>query len=194
MNEVFVASRRWGRRLRRGVRCAATIAVAIAQLACQASGSSPAPPPPKPAVEVGAASANQGTASSEVRYDLGRDERRGGHTLARHVGRSDEELRQRLQQERRISAASTYTDRTTAERVVAQALAINESRIDRWMAREGPRPNLTLNYHAAGDAPIGRTLARQSRQALDCFDALVVLRWDGQSGFYVLTSYPERRR
>jgi len=57
------------------------------------------------------------------RYDLERDEKRGGHTLARHVGRSDADLGERLRRERQISAASTYTDRATAERVVALALA-----------------------------------------------------------------------
>jgi hypothetical protein len=49
------------------------------------------------------------------RYDLSRDEERGGHTLDKHVGRSDEELRQRLERERSISAASTWTDRAAAE-------------------------------------------------------------------------------
>ncbi len=43
-------------------------------------------------------------------YDLGRDEGLGGHTLARHVGRSDRELAARLRKERRIAAASTYVD------------------------------------------------------------------------------------
>jgi hypothetical protein len=41
------------------------------------------------------------------RYDLSKDEERGGHTLERHVARADEELRQRLRRERNISAAST---------------------------------------------------------------------------------------
>src|SRR4051794_5666599 len=55
--------------------------------------------------------------------DLSIDESRGGHTLARHVGRTDAELRQRLIDEPNISAASTYTSRATAELTVARALA-----------------------------------------------------------------------
>ena len=57
------------------------------------------------------------------RRDLARDEAAGGHTLARHVGKTDAELRARLKAEPDISAASTYTDLETAERVVAEVLA-----------------------------------------------------------------------
>ena len=39
----------------------------------------------------------------------------GGHTLAKHVGKSDEFLRHRLATEPRIKAASTFYDRQTAE-------------------------------------------------------------------------------
>ena len=49
-------------------------------------------------------------------YDLQADERLGGHTLARHVGRTDQELHERLRRDPQISAASTYTDVMTARR------------------------------------------------------------------------------
>jgi hypothetical protein len=52
-------------------------------------------------------------AAAASRRDLGGDESRGGHTLARHVGRTDSQLLDRLAREPRISAASTYTDRAT---------------------------------------------------------------------------------
>ena len=133
-------------------------------------------------------------AASAERHDLGQDERRGGHTLARHVGRTDDDLRDRLKREPQISAASTYTDRPTAERAVAAALAHDRTRINRWLEREGQRPNLTIDYHDASGASIGRSLMRRSSRVVSCSDALVVLRWDGRDGFYVLTSYPEAAR
>src|SRR3954447_16923585 len=48
-------------------------------------------------------------------YNLERDEQAGGHTLRRHVGRTDDQLRERVGRERDISAASTYTDQASAE-------------------------------------------------------------------------------
>ena len=125
------------------------------------------------------------------RYDLERDERRGGHTLKKHVGRTDEQLRERLQRERNISAASTWTDRETAEGTVAQVLRANERRMESWMRRGFPRANLALRYDA-GHA-VGRCLQRGTEQPVDCSRAVIVLRADGPDTFYVLTTYPEAR-
>jgi hypothetical protein len=126
------------------------------------------------------------------RYDLARDEQRGGHTLERHVGWSESDLIDRLRREPGISAASTYVDRDTAERVVAQTLWRFRSRVDAWLARDGQRPNLALDYR--GEEPIGMSVRRGARQAVVCTDAVVVLRWDRGESFYVLTSYPESSR
>jgi hypothetical protein len=125
--------------------------------------------------------------------DLSGDEARGGHTLSRHVGKSDAELRERLRREPQISAASTYTDRQAAERTVGAALASGSRAFDRWRARNGSRPNFVLRYTA--DGTIGRSLARGQSSSTSCTHAVVVLRWDERAGaFYVLTSYPEENR
>ena len=124
-------------------------------------------------------------------YDLGRDEERGGHTLARHVGRTDDELRERLARERNISAASTWTDRETAETVVAQALAEERGRVDSWMRRGFPRANLALHYNAG--RVIGRNMLRGDARTVVCSSAVIVLRADGPQSFYVLATYPEAR-
>jgi hypothetical protein len=125
--------------------------------------------------------------------DLSVDESRGGHTLARHVGQTDDALRARLARERGISAASTYTDRAIAEATVGRVLAEQSKRIQTWTSRQGNRPNLALSYRGSSKDVIGRTLPRGRREPVPSTDAVVVLRWDG-SGFYVLTSYPEIRR
>jgi hypothetical protein len=131
------------------------------------------------------------TAASANHYDLGRDEQRGGHTLDRHVGRTDAELEERLEQERNISAASTWTDRSTAEEVVAETLRAERRRIDGWMGRGERRPNLALHYDAG--RVIGRSLRRGGDQVVPSTSAVIILKADGPDGFYVLTTYPEAR-
>ena len=126
-----------------------------------------------------------------VRHDLAAAEARGGHTIARHVGLTDAQLRERLSRES-ISAASTYTDIETAERVVGLTLRRHASRLAQWEAREGPRPNLVLPFAAPNQPPIGRVLRRGANQPADAHAAVVVLRWR-RDGSYVLTSYPEER-
>ena len=119
----------------------------------------------------------------------------GGHTLSRHVGRSDAELAQRLDRER-ISAASTYTDRAAAERAVAAALAVTGRKLSAWEQRSGRRPNLVLHYTDRDDrAPLGRSLFRHESASVPCDRALVVMRWDERRDrAYVLTSYPDCNR
>lgn len=128
-------------------------------------------------------------------YDLQRDEALGGHTLARHVGRSDEQLMERLRREPQISAASTYSDVLTARRTIALVIAQSRGRIDQWEARRGGRPNLVLNYTLRDGPPVGRSLTRGARVPRPCDSALVVLRWlERERRWIVLTSYPETRR
>ena len=167
---------------------AAAISV-LAWLPCAGCGQAPGPGPSPKSAE---ASRSAPAAVPQVdRYDLERDEERGGHTLDRHVGRTDDELRERLRRERHISAASTWTDRETAEVTVAEGLRAERGRIERWMQRGYPRANLALHYDAG--RPIGRSLRRGEDQVVGCTSAVIVLRADGPNSFYVLTTYPEAR-
>jgi hypothetical protein len=127
--------------------------------------------------------------------DLSADERCGGHTLARHVGKTDAQLAQRLREQSGIAAASTYRDQDTAELVVGAALVGERRRVEGWRGRQGARPNLALRYRAPGPRPIGRTWRRGRAAPEPCFQAVVVLRWDApRDRFCVLTSYPELGR
>jgi hypothetical protein len=136
-------------------------------------------------------SGRHGAAQAAPPRDLSQDEAAGGHVLRKHVGRTDDELRQRLEQEPNISGASTYTDRPTAERVIGDALGKSNDRIQSWLRRSGGHPNLVLDYDS--DQPIGRTMNRGDRQSHPCAHALVVLRYDPPDRYHVLTSYPECR-
>ena len=74
--------------------------------------------------------------SATSRHDLSLDEAAGGHTLRKHVGRTDAELRQRLHRERNISAASTWNDRDSAESAIGAAIAEQNNKISRWLERD----------------------------------------------------------
>ena len=158
---------------------------------------SPAPSPAAPQTAGQAASPASTDAAARAaaeRYDLRIDEERGGHTIARHVGKTDAELLQRLERERGISAASTYSDLAVAERTVARALAAAGQRLETWRSRQGPRPNLALDYAGRPGESIGRSVKRGRKDAVTCTRAVVVLRWARGREFFVLTSYPEAPR
>jgi hypothetical protein len=154
-------------------------------LACQPA------PPANSATQVRIESSVEAHRHDGAARDLSQDEAAGGHVLRKHVGRTDDELRERLSRERNISGASTYTDRATAERAIGNAIAQNQDRVQSWVNRPGGHANLVLDYEA--DQPIGRTLNRGDSQPRPCSHALVVLKFDSPAGYHVLTSYPECR-
>src|SRR5579864_3082552 len=99
---------------------AALLLFLAATLACQA---------PQPSGSIAGSGTSSATSdvprTTGASRDLSQDESAGGHTLRKHVGRSDAELRERLRHEHNISAASTWTDRATAEAAVGLALQRN---------------------------------------------------------------------
>jgi len=158
----------------------------LSGLACQA---------PRPSEDRSSAlpSAKAEAAAAGPRRDLARDEQMGGHTLRKHVGQSDDQLSERLAHEQNISAASTWTDRPTAERAVGLALQENQAKIARWLARPQAHPNLVIDYDGDPSRAIGRTQLRGAGRSELCSHAVVVLKWAGDADYYVLTSYPECR-
>jgi Bacterial CdiA-CT RNAse A domain len=124
--------------------------------------------------------------------DLSQDEAAGGHTLRKHVGRTDSELRERLERERDISAASTWNDRASAEAAIGAAIAQHHNKISRWLERDR-HPNLVLDYNGDPSHPFGRTLRRGEDRVQPCASAVIVLKWDPPNGYHVLTAYPECR-
>jgi len=164
------------------------LALLLATLACQPAQTGTAGAP----VSRESIREEKQPASAAAR-DLSQDEAAGGHTLRKHVGRTDGELRQRLRHERNIAAASTWTDRETAERAVGAAIEQNRDKVNGWLNRQGGHPNLVIDYDGDPSHPIGRTLNRDADQAEPCTHATIVLKWSGPSDYYVLTSYPECR-
>jgi CDI toxin RNase A-like protein len=174
------------------------LAALLALTACSGSDSGHVPPR-QPAAGTAAlvpAAARSAAASASAPHrDLSIDESSGGHTLARHVGRTDAQLADRLRAEPQIAAASTWTNRDTAERAIAAAIDAGGSRLSSWEHRSGRRPNLVLHYTDRSGTALGRSLARGARAPVPCTQALVVLRWDERRDrFYVLTAYPETER
>jgi Bacterial CdiA-CT RNAse A domain len=139
-----------------------------------------------------ASESKQTTPEARVHRHLSEDEASGGHTLRKHVGRNDDELRERLRREPNIAAASSYSDQATAEIAISEALEQNREKISRW-SRRSSHPNLVLDYDSPAGRPLGRTLRRGENEPQPCAHAVVILRWSGNDRYYVLTSYPECR-
>jgi hypothetical protein len=79
---------------------------------------------------------------------LAAHEARGGHLIARHVGKTDAELLQRLKDNPKIAGASPFTDRATAEKVASEVLndPNNKKIIQAWLSNPKIKSTLVLPY------------------------------------------------
>jgi hypothetical protein len=113
----------------------------------------------------------------------------GGHTLEKHVGKTEAELAQRLANDKRISGASSFTYRSVAETAIAEAMDSKKSAIDSWMKRGGNRYTMKYDTHRI----IGITLTRGQSKATPASRLKIVLQRSTNlsPGYFILTAYPE---
>lgn len=111
----------------------------------------------------------------------------GGHTLQKHVGKTEAQLRERLLRERHLGSASTFTDLRTAETVISDMLSANRSRIKSWSSSPGLRLELRTRF----PYPVGKVVTRQSGKLQDARSVTVVLRNESYNDmpYYILTAY-----
>ncbi|MFD4346994.1 RNase A-like domain-containing protein [Streptomyces coelicoflavus] len=93
----------------------------------------------------------------------------GAHALDKHVGKTDEQLLQRLRDEQKqsgkygIPGASTYVDIESAQRYTQYCLRDNTAEIDEWLNGDPPTPTKEIETKSipvrgplVGDAVTGR--------------------------------------
>ncbi|WP_445494800.1 RNase A-like domain-containing protein [Photorhabdus sp. SF281] len=112
----------------------------------------------------------------------------GGHTLAKHVGLSEQELRARLAN---ISRASTFYNQDVAEQVISKALKANSIHLENW-ARYALPEGITAPIEYVSSTSIGFGITRGSRYIDKLYKVKVILKYSEYNGqpYYILTAFP----
>src|SRR5262245_5451956 len=105
---------------------------------------------------------------------LAAEEAAGGHTIARHVARTEAQLRARLAAETRIPVASTFRTLKDAERFVAEALRANKAAIKEW-AKAATAGQSKAFTHEAGKI-VGEGVVRATGRLQTMTKLVVVVR------------------
>ncbi|WP_181312565.1 RNase A-like domain-containing protein [Nocardioides campestrisoli] len=113
----------------------------------------------------------------------------GGHTLEKHVGKTNEYLMER-HKKTDIPFSSTYTDEQTAERVIAEGIEHRADDVRRWLSDPTRKGGLEFDYPTSQD--VGRCLDPDGRIHAPS-QVRIVLRKDPHmpEGFRLLTSFPK---
>lgn len=115
----------------------------------------------------------------------------GGHTIARHVARTEAQLRTRLASQRRISAASSFRSLEEAEKVVSIAIRHNKKVIKEWARSALAGQTKTISFDAGRS--IGYGVVRSSGNLVEMNNVLVVLQkvQDQNRIYFIVTAYPK---
>ena len=116
-----------------------------------------------------------------------------GHAIARHVAKSDADLRDRMRNDPDVRVASTFYDMETAAVAILRTIRHqpNDARVSQWLGDDGSRRRLALRR--TFEKPIGR-IAYADGGARDGKSAVaVLLKWrdSGNVGYRLLTAYVE---
>ncbi len=114
----------------------------------------------------------------------------GGHTITRHVGKTEAELINRLNLEPNLRMASSFTDIQTAEKAISMIVYKNTQEFSKFMASDKHKLVIT------GDAGfnVGKVVNRQNLSSDTSSKATVVIIKDPieYRGWRVLTAFPDK--
>ncbi len=125
------------------------------------------------------------------RISLAAEEAEGGHTIARHVGQSEADLRARLVRQPGIPAASSFSSLSVAEDVIADAIKANKTDIEAWA--KFAQPGKTRAFTYAAQSQVGSGVIRATGRLQPMSKVLVVLKKTqvGSRVYFILTAYPQ---
>jgi hypothetical protein len=113
----------------------------------------------------------------------------GGHTLRKHIGRTEAQLRERLKLEPRREKVSSFTDLERAESAISEVMRNNATIIRRWAQSSGRGGPLVLTRRVAGN--VGYGITRETGKLTPMNEVVVVLKYQTYNGmpYYIVTAY-----
>ncbi|WP_434523960.1 RNase A-like domain-containing protein [Photorhabdus asymbiotica] len=115
----------------------------------------------------------------------------GGHTLAKHVGLSEPELRARiLNSKGRLREASTFYNQDVAEKVISKALKNNQMKITTLLKYTPKGVRQEIDY--ISNTPVGFGFIKGSENLQELYKVRIVLTHSEFNGklYYILTAFP----
>lgn len=115
-------------------------------------------------------------------------ERAGGHLIARHVGRTKQQLIERVNSGA-VRTASSFFNQDIAERAVAQAIIVNQAKIDHYL-RSYQHKYLEITYRSP--SPVGYSFSSGGHSVTTVHGVKVIISQDKTMPikYKIITGYP----
>ncbi len=115
-----------------------------------------------------------------------------GHAIERHIGKTAEELFERLEKSPRLKSSSSFKSTRDAEILISKILRDNKNSITMWVKNvpEGLKAKTVLDGSFARQT--GISVSRGITEVKACYRVRIILKfeyWNGKP-FFILTAYP----
>ncbi|HAT23722.1 MAG: RNase A-like domain-containing protein [Pantoea sp.] len=113
-----------------------------------------------------------------------------GHTIARHVGQTDEQMIARLVAPRAPSRASTFYNIKHAELLISEALSVKSHQIESALKYMQPGSRLGLDHRF--HIPVGRYIDKGTTVVKKAYALRIIIEamQFGDKTYYLVTAYP----
>nr|CBX79408.1 hypothetical protein EAIL5_0588 [Erwinia amylovora ATCC BAA-2158] len=117
----------------------------------------------------------------------------GGHTIEKHVGKTPEELRSRLEKHPWMNSAGSFRTSREAEQLISKVLRDNKTQIEMWVKHVPPGLNAKMELDRIFSHQTGILLSKGSKEVTACYKIRVVVRFEHWNGkpYFVLTAFPK---
>ncbi|KMW73595.1 hypothetical protein TI10_10235 [Photorhabdus luminescens subsp. luminescens] len=115
----------------------------------------------------------------------------GGHTLLKHVGLSEQELRARFLISKTMKESSCFYDIKIAEKVISNTIKNNQAKITNWTKYAFGGSRLTIDD--VSKVPVGIGITKGVEGVDQLYKVRVVLYYSEFNGkpYYILTAFPK---
>ena len=113
---------------------------------------------------------------------------KGGHTITKHIGKTEADLASRLATQTHLNFASSFTDRMIAEETLSDVLKINQATISSFVSGSGGQ-KMNLPVYTP-TRQVGIVLARGATNAVPVQTVTVAIQKNPSRplGYYILTT------
>lgn len=116
------------------------------------------------------------------------DKEFNGHTIHKHVSKTEQDLIKRLREVETLKAASSFPDIECANKAIKLTLRRNAQKVQHWLHNRGDKKSIRI--HATLDFQTGIVVYKYKELAIKTQSLVVVLARTGENGFFVLTAFP----
>ncbi|MFK8260053.1 RNase A-like domain-containing protein [Erwinia sp. AnSW2-5] len=124
----------------------------------------------------------------------------GGHTIKKHVGKSELEMRDKIKRGLQsgslnplTGATSSFYNLNTAEKALSKAIKVNRGRIRAWAkSTSADRAGAYLELRYAHSSPVGGVITVQSGKLVETnkIEFVLLKKEHNKKPYYILTAFP----